>query len=100
MLVRDQRGRVGGGDVHDDVACSIEPTGLVALELARCPAVRGPRLPHERWIPRIDADALDVAVKAERNSAARDCVRESEQEFVAGLRCVGEAEEAFAALQD
>ena len=55
-----ERRRVALRDVDDDVAGAVEAARRVGVELARLPVVAGPRLPRERRVRGVDADALDV----------------------------------------
>ena len=59
-LLRDQRHHVAVRDVDHDVAVAVEAAGGVGVELARLPVVAGPRLPGQRRVGRVDADAVDV----------------------------------------
>ena len=69
----DDRDLVRARDVDHDVAGPVEPARRVTFDVAPTPVVARPRLPHQRRVDRVDADALDLTVEpqASRHSAAR-----------------------------
>jgi hypothetical protein len=82
---------VPGRYVHDDLAGPVQAAGGVLTGLAHLPAAAGPRLPHQRGLARVHADALRAAVQLYGDHAARYRRRQAEQQRVARLRCGLEA---------
>jgi hypothetical protein len=97
----DPRGRVAGEvghgvpgrQVHLHRPGHVEPERAVALQVAGDPAVRGPRLPAQRRVVRVDAVPADRAHELEQQQVRRGGPVESDVERVARLRVLGEAGE-------
>ncbi|MDQ1028086.1 hypothetical protein QF035_005668 [Streptomyces umbrinus] len=87
---------VPAGDVQDDLAGPVQAAGAVPVDLALGPAVLGPRLPDQRRLPRVHADAVDPAVQLHPDRAVRHGGAEPEQHAVAGPRGLGEAHHVLA----
>jgi hypothetical protein len=68
--------------VEHDVPRLVEPTGRVALDLARRPRVAVPRLPHERGVLGVDTHPEHPAGEAQRHGTTRGCVVEAEEQHV------------------
>lgn len=93
---RGHRGGVSGGDEHDDLTGPVQPAGAVGAGPAGDPAGTVPRLPDQRRLPRVDADALHPAVQAYGDDAPGHGGGQSEQQGVAGFRPGLEARDVLA----
>ncbi|MEY9487362.1 hypothetical protein RKD26_003156 [Streptomyces calvus] len=82
----DHRRRVPGRYVHDDLAGTVQPAGGVLAGLAHPPTAAVPRLPDERGLARVHADAFHPAVQAHGDDAAGHRRRQAEQQRVTRLR--------------
>src|SRR5205085_4480019 len=67
-----RRSGVRAGHVENDVAVLVQAAGVVVVDLARRPAGAVPRLPDQRRVARVDADALDATAEPEVDRAGRD----------------------------
>src|SRR6185437_9928657 len=65
----DQAVRVLRRQMQQDLARPVQTTGGVPLDLAARPARALIRLPIQRRVVRVHADALDLAVRAQRDQA-------------------------------
>ncbi len=90
------RSGVPGRDEHGDLTGLVEPAGAVGPRQARHPAGAVPRLPHERRLPGVDADALHPAVEAYGDDAPGYGGGQPEQQGVARLRTGLEAGDVLA----
>ena len=80
-------------DVDDDVAVAVEAAGRVVIDVALMPDLAVPRLPDQRRIRGIDADALDGAVHAQADRAPRHRVAQPDHKRVVRLRHGAEGRE-------
>ncbi len=90
-LLGDQRHDVAARDVDHDVAVAVEAAGGVRVELARLPVVARPRLPGERRVGRVDADAVDVGLEPQADRVRGHGLRQPDVQRVAGRRHLLEA---------
>ncbi len=75
---------VHGRDVDDDVARTVEPTGVV-IDVAAHPTFGPERLPDPRRVGRVDAVALGLALDVEGDGAVRNRPVEADEQGVVDL---------------
>jgi len=86
-------------DMQHDVAVPVEAAGAVPVHFARRPGVAIPGFPDQRRVFGIDADAIDIALEAQRHGARGYGLREADQENVIRLGHLVEAVERGACFQ-
>ena len=75
-------------DVDDHVAVAVQPARRVGVDVALVPGLAVPRLPHERRVLGVDADALDLALHPQTDRAPGHGVAQADHQRVVGLRAV------------
>ncbi len=86
------------GDVQDHLAGPVQAARAVPVDLTGLPAVRGPRLPHQRRLARVHTDAVHPAVQVQGDRAVRQRGGQAEQHGVTGVGRLGEAQQVLVLL--